>query len=36
MDTIHTEDWTDFEHDYKYYLEGHDRQGRPSKMFFLK
>jgi hypothetical protein len=34
MDTILSEDFSDVEDDYKFWLEGYDRQGRPGKQTF--
>lgn len=29
MDTIHQENWSDMQHEFPYYIDGVDKQGRP-------
>lgn len=36
MDTILTEDWTDYENRFPYYLEGCDKEGRPGTYMIMR
>lgn len=36
MDTILIEDFSDIENEYPFYLDGVDKQGRPSKFTYFK